>query len=98
MPFQTRRGDAIRQGDSVLIPVARSWSPRRPGRFGALVWNRPVGIEVERSGEVLFLPVRDYTRRLQLLALGIGAAAFVLPRLVRRRKRGSLFRKLLFGR
>jgi hypothetical protein len=98
MPFQTRRGNAIRHGDSVLVPVARSWSPRRPGRIGALVWNRPVGIEIERSGEIQFLPVPDYTRRLQLLALGIGAAAFVLARFFRRRKRGGLFRKLLFGR
>src|SRR5262249_58572403 len=98
MPLQARKGNAMRHGDSVLVPIARSWTPRRPGRIGALVWNRPVGIEVERSGEMLFLPVPDYTRRLQLLALGIGAAAFVLQRIVRRRKRGGLFRKLRFGR
>jgi hypothetical protein len=98
MPFETRRGNAIRHGDSVLVPVARWWSLRRPGRLPGLIWNRPVGVEVERSGEKLFLPIPDRTRRVQLLFLAVGAAAFVLPRLVRRRKRPGRFRKLLFGR
>ena len=58
---------------------------RVPGLRTALVWNRPLGVEVEGPGEKWFLPVPDRTRRLQWALLALGAAVFLLSRFLRGR-------------
>jgi len=85
MFFETKRGRAVRHGGRVLVPVGRTWGLRLPGRPAFFVWNRPFGVEVESSGEKWFLPVRDQTRRVQWALLALGAAVFLLSRLLRGR-------------
>jgi hypothetical protein len=85
MPFETKRGTAVHHGGRVLVPVGRTWSSRLPGLRSVLVWNRPLGVEVEASGERWFLPVPDRTRRLQWAFLALGAAVFLISRFLRGR-------------
>lgn len=85
MIFETKRGEAIRHGGRILIPVGRSWTMPLPGGRGAFVWNRPLGLEVEGPGEKVFLPVPDRTRRGQWGLLAAGFAVFLLSRFFRGR-------------
>lgn len=83
--FETKRGETVRHEGRLLVPVARVWSLRLPGRRAAFVWNRPFGVEVEGGGEKVFLPVPDRTRRVQWALLAAGFAAFLLSRFFRGR-------------
>jgi len=82
---ETQRSEAIRHGGRVLVPVARTWGLRLSGGRAWFVWNRPLGVEVERGGETWFLPVPDRTRRVQWALLALGAAFFLLSRFFRGR-------------
>jgi hypothetical protein len=97
MRFETVRGEGIQHGGRLLVPVARSLRVRLPGLSGGLVWNRPIGVEVERAGERRLLPIQDPTRRLQWLLLGAGLAAALLYRSARRgpfrRRHNRFFRR-----
>jgi hypothetical protein len=83
--FETKRGETVRHGGRLLVPLGRSWSLRLPGRRAAFTWNRPLGVEVEGAGEKVFLPIPDWTRRLQWALLAVGFAVFLLSRFFRGR-------------
>jgi len=86
-------GEPIERDGSLIIPVAvvaggggggsNDGQPEQPagsgGGFG--VWARPIGVYVVRDGQVTFQPAIDTA------ALAM-AAAFLLSRLLRPRRRG----------
>jgi hypothetical protein len=77
-------GRPIEAGGRILVPVAESLRLRAPGGVGGLVWNRPVGVRIEEADGSRYLPIRDRTREIQWLLLGIGLAAALWIRLARR--------------
>jgi hypothetical protein len=85
--IETKRGDAVRQGERLVVPLSRSVSARFPGGSGGFVWNRPLGVVVEQGGERTFHRIADPTRRFQWLLFGAGAAIGTLLRIARRRRR-----------
>jgi hypothetical protein len=95
MEFEARRAEKIRHAGRVLVPLARCWSLRLPGRLGGFVWNRPLGVVVKSGGERSFLPVPDRTRQIQWLLWGAGVATAMLVRAARtrcaRRRRERFF-------
>jgi len=76
----------VPHGNRLLIPVAGSVSVRFPGRWGGLVWNRPLGIVREEGKERAFVLIPDRTRQVQWLLLGTGVAVGILFRFVSRRR------------
>lgn len=85
--IETKSGEAVQHGDWLLVPISRSLTIRLPAVSGGLVWNRPLGLLVERSGERRFIPIRDRTRQFQWFLLGAGVAAALVCGIIRRRNR-----------
>jgi hypothetical protein len=85
--YETKSGEALPAGERMIIPVTRVMQIRLPGMKGGLIWNRPVGLWVqEPDGSEQFIPVRDVTRQVQVMALGAGLLGSLLVWLVFRRK------------
>jgi hypothetical protein len=59
---------------------------RLGGRFGGLVWNRPVAVRVREAGGERLLPIRDVTRRGQIAAYGLSLALVLAGLALRPRK------------
>ncbi len=85
--WQTVSGEAMTVEDVTVVPQSQALTLRW-GRYGGLVWNRPVAILVERDGQTERIPIVDLTRAIQLGLLGlcliICMVAFVVP--ARRRR------------
>ena len=74
-------GRPVTAGNLVLTPVSQAVLIRTPGQVNGLVWNRPVAVRVqrvEREQAPQDVPVYDYTRRTQMLILGVGLLGSVL--------------------
>jgi len=54
--------------------------------FGGLVWNRPTAVRVDHSSGETRLPIRDVTRRGQLILYGL-SLLFVIAGLAAGRRR-----------
>ena len=84
--WQTVSGDKVTAGDVTVTPQSRALTIRWP--YGGLVWNRPVGILVERGEQAERIPIVDVTRMAQLglfgLSLVFSMIIFVLS--IRRRR------------
>jgi hypothetical protein len=72
-------GKPVQIGNLELTPVSQAVVIRAPGQVRGLIWNRPVAVRVERvqtpDTEMQApqdVPVYDYTRRAQMLILGVG--------------------------
>ncbi len=77
--LETRKGQAVRHGDSELVPRARALTVQLPGPRGVFVWNRPAGLEVRNAGESYYLRVRDKTRAtVSIMVFGTAALLAVL--------------------
>ncbi|HLN57906.1 MAG TPA: hypothetical protein VK416_05055 [Thermoanaerobaculia bacterium] len=87
---ETWRAEGFRHGGRLLVPISRTVTVRLPGRAGGLVWNRPLAVEVQESGGRRSLSIPDWTRRVQWLLLGAGAAAGILHRLARSHRKWRL--------
>ncbi len=85
LTIETQSGEAIDAGSLRLVPVARSWRLKL-GWLG-LVWNRASRVTVFSDGQETTIPVRDETRRLQLILLGAGALGALWLWLAGRRRR-----------
>ena len=86
--FHTVPGDSVTASGVTVTPIARTLTVRTG--FGGLVWNRPVGVRVERNGRVEQLRIVDLTRAIQVGLLASGAvAAVALAVLVRRKEQRS---------
>lgn len=72
-------GEPIRIGRDQIITLTRSIRLRPFGSRGGLVWNRPsAAVVVEEDGTERVVPIRDVTRRLQILFLGAGLIGSLL--------------------
>ena len=89
-------GRPVTAGNLVLTPVSQAVLIRTPGQVNGLVWNRPVAVRVQRvqtTGEEMQapqtpqdVPVYDYTRRAQMLILGVGLLGSALIWLIFRNR------------
>jgi len=82
---ETSQGTPIALGERVLTPVSEAFRVRLPGAAGALVWSRPLRVELEERGLRRFVRVPDPTRKIQLGLLAAGLAAGTLIVLLRSR-------------
>lgn len=88
---ETRAGDPIPAGDTTIVPLAKSYQLRLPGKVGGVIWNRPASVVVQTAvGQEYILPIRDVTRRAQFALLGGSLLAGLLAWLVVRGKNQSL--------
>ncbi|HMT20499.1 MAG TPA: hypothetical protein PKE20_04510 [Promineifilum sp.] len=78
--FITRR-TARQAGDAGIILESMGLEARAP--FGGVVWNRPTAVRVRGPAGETRLPIRDVTRRGQLLLYGL-SLLFVLAGLAAR--------------
>jgi hypothetical protein len=83
--WQQRQGEPHRINEMTITPVAQALTIRWPG--GGFVWNRPVGLLIERNGQVERRPVQDWTRLLQVGLLLLGLVGGLLLATGRRRRK-----------
>ena len=86
-------GRPVTAGNLVLTPVSQAVVIRTPGQVNGLVWNRPVAVRVQRvpapgaeMQATQVMPVYDYTRRAQILILGVGLLGSALIWLIFRNR------------
>jgi hypothetical protein len=84
--IKMNQAKAIQVGDQQLVPVARSVFLPWPKAAGGFVYNRAHEILVRTAdGRQERLPIRDYTRRLQILMLAYAFASILIMWLLSRR-------------
>ena len=83
---QMLSGDKVTVGDVTVTPQSRALIIRWP--HGGLVWNRPVGVLVERGEQTERIPIVDVTRvaQLGLLGLSLMFSMVILVLSIRRRR------------
>jgi hypothetical protein len=60
LKFETQIGEPLMVGDTTITPQSQALIVRWPR--GGFVWNRPIGVMVDRDGQVERLPIVDVTR------------------------------------
>lgn len=66
-------GDPIRIDRDQIVPLTRFIRIHLFGLRGGLVWNRPIAVMIiGEDGTEHVLPIRDITRKSQILLLGTG--------------------------
>ena len=85
---QETAAEPVTVGGVTVTPMAWTLVVRAP--WGALVWNRPAAVLVERDGQVRRIPIVDVTRFAQAGLIG-AALAITIGGLLRaaRRKEGT---------
>ena len=58
--LETHTGEPVTVGDTTLTPQSRAVIVRWPR--GGFVWNRPIGVIVDRDGQTWRVPIIDVTR------------------------------------
>lgn len=72
-------GDPIRIDGDQIVTLARSIRAHPFGLRGGFVWNRPIAIIIMgEDGTERVLPIRDVTRKSQILILGAGILGLLL--------------------
>jgi hypothetical protein len=72
-------GEPIRIGRNQVVTLTRSIRVHLFNFRGGLVWNRPIAAMVlEEDGTEHVVPIRDVTRQLQVLFLGVGLIGSLL--------------------
>lgn len=90
LQVETRAGEPIPAGDTTIVPLAKSYQFRFPGKVGGVIWNRPASVVVQTAlGQEYILPIRDVTRRAQFAIIGSGLLAGLLAWLLTRRKKSN---------
>ena len=84
--WRTISGDKVTVGDVTVTPQSRALTIRWPR--GGLVWNRPIGILLERGEQTERIPIVDVTRMAQLGLLGLSLmfSMVILVLSIRRRR------------
>lgn len=91
LQVETRAGDPIQAGDTTIVPLAKSYQFRLPGKAGGVIWNRPASVVVQTAlGQEYILPVRDVTRQAQFALLGGSLLVGLLTWLVVRGRKSNL--------
>jgi hypothetical protein len=83
--WQTLSGEARTVGESIVTPQSQALIVRMP--YGGVIWNRPVGILVERDGKVERYPIVDVTRLVLLLLALAGFSMTLMNWLARMSRR-----------
>ncbi len=66
-------GQAIRASNFEFVPLVRKIRIQPPDYRGILLWGTPEAVVVQSpNGDQAVFPIRDHTRRAQMLLLGIG--------------------------
>ena len=69
--WEISQGDRISVGELTVTPLSRALSVRWP--HGGWVWNRPVGVLVERDNVTERIPITDVTRAAQVGLYAVSA-------------------------
>ena len=88
--IETRSGAPLQASGWTVTPVTRVLIIRFPFLHGGLIWNRPIELRVQASGEPeqkLYLP--DVTRQIQYALLGGSLLFSLLILLGFRQRRGN---------
>jgi hypothetical protein len=85
--YQTRTGQPVEAGATVVIPRSRALIVRWP--FGGWVWNRPVSVTFQDGERTRRTPVIDLTRVVQLSLFGLATIFFTTGLIVSRRRRNQ---------
>jgi len=89
--FTTTASGPITIGNVTVTPRSSAVVIRLP--IGGFVWNRPTGITVRRGDVTEDIPIRDVTRIVQLVLLGMTALMLIAGSLIgsttRRRHRNG---------
>lgn len=93
---ETRAGEPIPAGDTTIVPLAKSYQFRLPGKVGGVIWNRPASVVVQTAlGQEYILPIRDVTRQAQFALLGGSLLAGLLAWLLVRGKNQMQKRRVI---
>ena len=57
---ETQTGEPLTSGDVTVTPQSQALTVRWPR--GGFVWNRPIGVIVDRAGQTERIPIVDVTR------------------------------------
>jgi hypothetical protein len=69
----TQAGTSVSAGQTHVMPVAHSVTIQPAGLPFGVIWNRPLSLVIRTAdGKVREVPVRDLTRRRQVLWLAAG--------------------------
>jgi hypothetical protein len=74
--WQTECGATVTVGDVSVTPQSQALTVRWP--HGGWVWNRPVGVMVQRGEEAERIRIVDVTRAAQLGLYGLGLVFAIL--------------------
>jgi hypothetical protein len=76
--YYTHDGRSVRQGHLMITPRSQAIGVQSP--FGALVWNRPVGITIvdKQTNSSHYQPINDITRLVQWSLYGISLLVLVI--------------------
>lgn len=85
--WQTTYGEEVMVGDVTVTPQSKALVMHAP--FGGLVWNRPVGVLVERGERTERIPIVDVTRIVQLGLLALSVVFTVVIFILSAKKRRS---------
>jgi len=82
--WRTTEGEPVTVGKRTITPVSQALVLRWPGGGG--VWNRPAAVLVEENGRRQRHVILDFTRLVQVAALGLSALFAMLALLTPNRK------------
>jgi hypothetical protein len=69
---ENRVGKPIQVAGYQIMPIEKSTRMQPPGMWGALLWQRPAAVVVQHpDGSDEVIPIRDQTRKAQVILLGI---------------------------
>ena len=85
--IQTNQGEPLTVGDITLTPQSRALIIRWP--HGGFVWNRPIGVIVDRAGQTERQPIVDVTRYATELLAGLTLLFSVIIIVAARQRRSK---------
>ena len=83
--LETQTGEPFVSGDYTVTPQSRALIIRWPQ--GGFVWNRPIGVIVDRNGQTERLPIIDVTRYATWMLAGLAGLFSVIILLTAARRR-----------
>lgn len=84
LQIKSVRGERIEFDDTAVTPISKALVLRLP--MGGFVWNRPVGVEVERDHNIERIPIIDVTLVVQIGLVAIGLILTIAFWLISRKK------------
>ncbi|MGD2048559.1 MAG: hypothetical protein PVH03_03650 [Chloroflexota bacterium] len=84
LQIKSVRGGRVEFDDTAVTPISKALVLRLP--FGGFVWNRPVGIEVEKDQNIERIPIIDVTLMVQLGLVAFGTIITIIYWLIGRKK------------